>query len=397
MKVHNFAVTRGRHCVVFSADFTFAKPLGGRKERRAWYKKTVIEALFHPLHFVKAGFSFTQKLWFRVPLPLSNSANPLDAFFILAVGMALFRGEDLHFDGEVSPEVVSKVEELRKYFEYGQTKREIKIAYTTRASQKNHTEKVGQFFTLGLDSFYTLLCALPDSGKEVQHLIYVDGYDVPLHKTAFLQTIHTHISEVAKKTKKTPLFIASNVRDVSDKVIGWGQFHVAALVAVGMLLPLEKIYISGESFEFRDWGLRFGADILFSTDERTFEFVAHDVTRDQKLIRLQRSPFFSLFLNHVRVCWENVLQDTVPYNCSVCQKCLKTQLMLMALTGEKLSTFTGFALSDLEKLRLAEHVRGEWKITLQLLKKHPKRYSKYIEAIEMVLRSPGPDLTRSVA
>lgn len=397
MKVSNFVVVKSKNYAVFSADFTFAKPLGGRKERREWYRKSALYALLNPLHFIKAGFSFTQKLWFRVPVSLSESANSSDAFFILAVGMAIFRGEDLQFDGDVSTEVACKIGELRKYFEYGQTKREIKITYKTSSLPIMHTENAGQFFTLGLDSFHTLLCDLPDLGKEARHLIYVDGYDVPLRKKTFLRTIHSHIWQVAKKTNKTPVFIASNLREFSDKIIGWGQFHVVALVAVGMLLPLERVYISGESFEFRDWGLRLGSDKLFSTQARAFEFVAHDVTRDKKLRRLQRSSHFALFLSHVRVCWENVLQDDVPYNCSVCQKCLKTQLMLLALGVEKLPTFSGFAVSDIEKLRLAPHVRGEWKITHQLLKKNPKRNLQYIKAIEEVLASPGPDLSRSVA
>lgn len=396
MKVANVTLTRGERYAVFSAEFTFAKPLGGKKARRTWYKKTAWQALLHPLHFAKVGFSMTQKVWFRVPLSLSHSALPNDAFFILAVGLARFLNEDLEFDGTVSPEIVGKVHDLREYFEYGQTKRDIKITCKTGKAQRQTLEKSGSFFTLGLDSFHSLLCAQPQRDK-TSSLVYVDGYDVPLSKKNFLKTIHTHIHEVAKNTNTQPIFVSTNLREISDKIIGWGQFHVAALVAVGMLLPLKEIHISGESFEYRDWGLRAGADKLFSTAERKFELVAHNVTRDKKLRELQRSPQFGLMLSHLRVCWENILQEDVPYNCSVCQKCLKTQLMLLALGVEGMPTFSGFAVSDIEKLRLAEHVRGEWHITYELLKKDPTRHKRFLEAIKMVLESPGPDLTRSVA
>lgn len=61
----------------------------------------------------------------------------------------------------------------------------------------------GQYFTLGLDSFYTLLCLK----KRPKYLIFIDGYDVSLSETELSSRVHKTINSIARSLNCSPVFI----------------------------------------------------------------------------------------------------------------------------------------------------------------------------------------------
>lgn len=305
MLVTNFRTTTRQSDTIFSADFIFARPFDGRKDMRFFQLKSLIKKLCKPTEFFYEGMNVKYTIWFKVPTSTADAETMQDAFFTVALPLALELRENLQFMGQVSAAILQKNQAMKQYFELPVSQSKITTLSIASSGQHGHKKNnaFAQFFTLGVDSFYTLLCHKPDIKRS---LVFVDGYDIPLKKINFLKVVHRHIAAVAKDTDQSTIFIQSNLREVTDKIISWGRYHVAALAAVGMLLRFKQVLISGETFEAADWGLRFGADKLFSLPWLKFKFIAHNTTRDRKITALKKSPKFKLFLHHLRSCWINI-------------------------------------------------------------------------------------------
>lgn len=394
MRVHGFEMERKGLLTTVTAQFTFNKPFIGRREVRFFLIRKFIRAVRKPKRLLKDGITVTYPIWFQLPTAAIDVSKIYEAFFTLAIGLAIVLDENLEFEGEVSTALVDKLPAIKSYFESPKSRIVVRLLQpkpiaTLFPQLAQKRQGVAQFFTLGVDSFYTLLCDQLKKSKQQLSLLYVDGYDVPLSHSHFLQVIHRRIHQVGAATQTTPLFVRTNLREVSDHVLSWGRYHVSALAAVGMMLHFHTILINGESFEAADWGLRKGADRLFSLPFIHTAFIAHNMTRDVKLDALLHTPQRQLFLNHVRVCWQNIQQKPVPYNCSECQKCFKTQLMLWVLGVFATPTFKPKVKIDkLRAIQLVSHVQHEWLALYKRLKSLPTIPAEVTAAVKLVIEKP---------
>lgn len=390
MFITQISTTTTQKTHLFSADFVFDKPYGGRKEKIIFWCKWIYHAITNPIQTLKFGFKVRKRIWYEVPTEFINKNSAWDAFYIIALPLAIALNEDLIFDGKVSLDLLKKTREIENYY-HEVSKRKIKIkTRIEKNSEKNSgtNRLAAQFFTLGVDSFYTLYCLDENRQHQNSSLIYVDGYDIPFYQKQFLKIVHQKIDQVALKNKKQSIFVSTNLRTMSDSIIGWGRFHVTALVAVHHLLKSSHVFISGESFEASDWGLRFGVDNLYSTKEKKVELVGHNISREKKLEKILDTNSKSIFLENVRVCWENVRGEKLIYNCSECQKCFKTKLSLMSLGVMETPTFLPIKTESLEKIHLVGHVYEEWQQLYQNLKKIKNIDKNILSAIEKVLEKP---------
>lgn len=387
MKVTQITSRTTASHVIYSADFVFSKPFGGKKSKLLFWLRFLFFKITNLHEFNKLTFSVSKRIWYKVAKEHVSNENLFDTFFVLALPLAIATQEDLEFDGTVSKDLLKKSKQIEKYY-HEIAKREVTITASRSSKKILPQDKIGQFFTLGVDSFYSLCCFKNKEDKTKRNLLYIDGYDLPFYEKKFLEEVHTKIWNVASRMNTQALFVETNLREVTDEIIGWGRYHVSALVAVAMLLNYKKVYISGESFESADWGLRFGVDTMYSSDHLTVQFVAHNVPREKKLEELQKSKYLDLFLENVRVCWENVRLAHIPYNCSSCQKCIKTQLTLLALGIKKMPTFEKVTIASIRKLQLVEHVYEEWKHLYNKLKKVKNIDPDLLVAVEYVLKKP---------
>lgn len=186
-------------------------------------------------------------------------------------------------------------------------------------------DRVAAFFTLGVDSFYTLLTHLDD----IDDIIYVVGLERPFEK-AVIEEVKEKIELVAYIFEKKAVFIQSTIRDTLDKHVHWQKYgHGPALASVGLAneQTYKKIYIAA-TYTLSPASIRKKCashphiDPLWSTE--SLEFV-HDgaVTRIEKLKEIGRNQFAT---DHIRVCWQGT-----SYNCSKCEKCIRTMISLSLL------------------------------------------------------------------
>jgi hypothetical protein len=191
-------------------------------------------------------------------------------------------------------------------------------------------KKVAAFFSLGVDSFYTLLKNLnAEKGDgRISHLISVHGFDVPLENQELFAKVAAGVQTVADELGLRAIFVSTNLRALSNRFSGWGRYqHGAALASVGLCLQrlFRRIYI-GSGTTYADafpWGSHPLTDPLWSTESLQFSFDGAEASRVQK-IKWQVAQS-DVALAHLRVCWEN---RGNRYNCCRCEKCLRTMLNL---------------------------------------------------------------------
>ena len=204
-------------------------------------------------------------------------------------------------------------------------------------------EGVSLFFSGGVDSFYSLL----KHRDEIDQLVLVHGFDIPLAERKVFASVEAMVREVARMFAKKLIVVRTNIHwEESGKEsipCSWGMYHGAALAAVAYALaPVHRKIFIASSYAYADlhpWGSHPLLDPLWSTE--ALEFV-HD-GGERRIDKLRALIDYPEALAHLRVCWENTDEN----NCCHCEKCVRTMLALRALGVESSPAFAGFLTPDL--------------------------------------------------
>jgi hypothetical protein len=201
------------------------------------------------------------------------------------------------------------------------------------------------FFTGGVDSFYTVLTRR----EELDALIYVHGFDLPLEDEQKRELVSASIRGVAGELGLPLIEIETDLRSISDGVCGWELIYTsAALASVGHLLAsrFERILVPA-THSYRDLhpiGTHPLLDPLYSSERLSFEHV-DSVRRVDKLAYLVESE---LAMSALRVCFQ---PDVQALNCGNCPKCVRTMVGLRVIGAlGRCSTLPGeFSLRQMAK------------------------------------------------
>ena len=190
---------------------------------------------------------------------------------------------------------------------------------------------VGLFFSLGVDSFYSLLKNERDhpvDDETITHLIPVHGFDVADGgaDTHFPPPLLDNFRRVAADRGKTLLPVATNLRRVSGLLASWTTLHGGAMASVALALGtmFRRVLIAASTTydKLYPWGSHPFLDPLWSTENLTFVHDGCELDTIDKTRFVARSP---LVLDTLRPC-----PGYGPaYNCGQCLKCLRTQIDLM--------------------------------------------------------------------
>ena len=181
----------------------------------------------------------------------------------------------------------------------------------------------GLCFSAGIDSFHCLF----EREEQVDALVFVHGFDVPLNDVRRAGALFRHLHAVAEETNKQLVCVRTNIREHRlFRSVSWERTHGAALAAVGHLLRchLHNLMIAA-SYSYPEeyaWGSHWMIDGLWST--AGFEIVP-EVTRAARWDKTRIVGGHPLSQKHLQVCWEN---RAGLGNCSRCEKCLRTMVTL---------------------------------------------------------------------
>jgi hypothetical protein len=275
------------------------------------------------------------RLWYRFPAKYGRAIRTDGSPFVAALMMVCMAlGETLRIDAPVSSQLLRASESLmevlhRWWPQLAVIPIEAPVRRTVRSGFRRRP--AATFFTLGVDSYYTLL-KNADGGvwgtPPIGALLFVNGFDVRLHNAELLAEVDTNLRRAARATGTEVIAIDTNLRDLTDPLVLWTHYHGSALASVGLALEnmFEAIYVAASCScdDLFAWGSHPMIDPLWSTEKTRFIHDGCELRRGQKVARIADVPVVQATL---RSCWEN--RDN-HYNCGVCEKCLRTMGLLVA-------------------------------------------------------------------
>jgi hypothetical protein len=249
-----------------------------------------------------------------------------EAFLQLFLFPAMCRGLDLSTDGPLCPRWVGNAAAARELarrwwgFSGGAIRHPGSEALQPASGQ-------ALFFGGGVDSFYTLW----RMRERLTHLVYIEGFDVPLADAGRLAWLGEWNRAVAQECGLDLVVIRSNLRVHRDfRVLPWINGFGGALAAAGHLLRdlcgTAWIAAGGYSAQLDVLGLGMHSDLtpLWSSAAVRFHHHAEETLRCEKVAAIAEWPLARRFL---RVCWKH---QSSGLNCGVCEKCVRTQLEFFA-------------------------------------------------------------------
>lgn len=279
-----------------------------------------------------------RRQWIRWQVPDEYAGMLIergDPFLAALLPLCMKTGERLRIEASVSSALLQSVEAIQAIFhEWLPGSSLVPVDVPSRAVGPAGAA-VGCFFSGGVDSFYSLLKndQLPaDNPGRISHLLFVGGFDLPVTENPLVRKVRTSLEQVSVSSGRRLLEVKTNLRSFSDPLLSWDLYHGAALASVGLACGslLRKILIPS-SFAYEQlhpWGSHPRLDPLWSTERTEFVHDGCEALRSEKIIDwICRSE---LAMENLRVCWKNYHGH---YNCSVCEKCVRTMISLHIGTG----------------------------------------------------------------
>lgn len=274
---------------------------------------------------VRTGASRPQTLWFQSDsLPLRASG---DALVCLGLPPAQELAAPLRIGNPVSPELAAKAPVIRDMLAGwypGLCRVPLEFHSEPTPRQKTGPRGTGLFFSAGVDSAYSLHSAL----GTVDLLITLVGADVPVQETARADRLRNSVRSIAAGHGLQSVIVETNLRQISDRMIGWVEYHGATLAAVAHMLDdrIDRVLVPSSADEaswLRPWGTHPGLDPLWGNAGLTIDHHAM-IPRFSKIAAILQDP---LLMAHLRVC------DYADHNCGQCPDCAFMLDALSVLDG----------------------------------------------------------------
>ena len=261
-------------------------------------------------------------------------------------------GGTLIAEGEVSKKFLSGLEIIQDIYCSWDTSLK-RVVVKDESSYKEETlkkERVGAFFSGGVDSFYTLL----KRQETITDLIFIHGMDLDLEATKAREMVAAKTHEVALHYGKNLIEIETNVwQFLVSCGVQWGeQGHGAALATVAHLLSsnLHKVYIpSTLSYtQMVPYGSHPLLDPFWSSDSLELIHDGAEATRLDKVSQISKNRYA---LSYLRVCNDS---GEFGHNCCKCEKCIQTMISLKIHNAlERCTTFNNeICIKDVYKIYL---------------------------------------------
>ncbi len=195
-------------------------------------------------------------------------------------------------------------------------------------------QRVGLFFSLGVDSWYTFLL----HRDTITDLIFVWGVDIFFDQTSLFEEAKRNLQIVADAFHKNLVIVKTNMTGFTDLYTPYHHIFGSALSGIGHLLSggLKTVYISAHLTykNLIEAGSHAMVDPLWSSESLQ---VIHEGEAAPRLEKVRLLAQDEVAMQTLRVCWRNVGE---VYNCGTCEKCLRTMVALQAVGAlERCTTF----------------------------------------------------------
>lgn len=254
---------------------------------------------------------------------LSERADPFAALLTVP---CMILGERLAIEGTVSPLLLENLETLQDIYAVWQKgARRIRVMAEVIVPAARAQDRVACFFSGGVDSFHSFL----KNKAAITDLILIRGYDRALRTEPAWRASLDSAARVAAAEGKRLLWVGTNIREFSDRLIGWGEYSGNVLGAVALTFSrlLETVIVPGSSHYAQMLlnGSHPFVEPLLHNEAFTVYFDGCEASRFEKVRDFIAHS--DLALANLRVCWSPRVRVN---NCGHCEKCLRTLLELEA-------------------------------------------------------------------
>lgn len=292
-------------------------------------------------------------VWYEFPWDMEEIAlRPANAFMVAFMPVAMKVGGKFEIDGEISQSLYNQMttyqEIMTKWYSDLSTV-EICASEVSPDVVPDEKRKVISCFTGGVDAFYTLI----KNEKKIDNLLYVWGFDVPLTEETFYTSVQEHLSTVAKHFDKEIIFVKTNLGfEVTNKYASWGELCYGPAIASIILFMTNKYELclmpsSNDYSVLVPRGSHPLINHLFGCDGTKFVYDGAEASRIEKVDRIADNEIVQ---EHLRVCY----LSNDDYNCSECEKCIRTMASLEACNKlDKMKTFSKpLVIENMGKIKL---------------------------------------------
>lgn len=276
----------------------------------------------------------SRPLWFRFPRAsaalLTRRADP----FVIATAVHALKSYDrVNVRGTVSDGLLANLAEFQAAFaayHYFASHRPVVYSVSDVAAPAGPAHRTTGItaFSGGVDSCFSVYRHTSLSDLAPKRLLgaalMMHGFDIPLEQTdVFAQSA----ARSRHLTNDAGLRLFTGATNLRSLPVPWEETFAAAVA--GSLACFQSAFSFGLVPSFQEWGqARFDhgsnplTDPLLSSP--SFQIV-HDGAGFGRIEKLRQLTQWPLAMQHMRVCWQGAELDR---NCCVCEKCLRTMLML---------------------------------------------------------------------
>ena len=281
-----------------------------------------------------------ETVWFDMPADIGGDlSTTADPWVAVLLPLACKLGEDLHVDAPLDGTLRDGMAQLMEWWRFWFPFMHLVSIHAsgTFAGGGGGARRSAQFFSGGVDSFFTLLRHSGQHGSAVDDLLVGWGFDIPLAERTAFENVRQSLSRVAHESDKRLIAFATNLRQTRfGHDIPWGTIgHGSAMAAVALLAAriYHRVFIpSTDGYrESGPWGSHATTDHFYSCSGMR---VIHDGAAYSRLQKVQLIAPSPVALAALRVCW----RGQSDRNCGKCEKCLRTMIALELCNGLQAAT-----------------------------------------------------------
>lgn len=256
--------------------------------------------------------------WIGVPNDVAGWIDTSVAPFLpTAVMVAAAGGEDVSFEGVVTPEQVAGAVDAVRTVAGWWGWHVPRLAGTTVPPTRPVGQLDGLLFSRGIDSMATLVDRLERDAAADTVLITVDDME-PLDSSDVAAAVTAGTAAVGDLLGLPVVVVSTNLRSESDRAERWDRLHPMTYLGCGLALgpALRSLTLASgvAADDLTEFGTRSDLDPLWSTACTEVRSGLVGTSRADKAQIIARRPDLA---RHVKLCW----QSGVAGNCGRCSKC----------------------------------------------------------------------------